>query len=258
VRLVAAGLVALLALSLAGCAEPSRPAVREPSVAPSRPNGTAATVPPPPLSLRGRVVTAIPTARRIVALTFDGGSGAQAVTSVLATLRRERVPASTFLTGDFLRGHPTEAKALAAARLRFGNHSDTHPYFTQITDAQATDQIGAAHRAALSVTGQETKPLFRFPYGAYDRSDIGLVNRLGYVPVGWTVDTLGWKGAEEGITIRQVVARVLDQLRPGAIVLMHLGASPDGSTLDADALPAVIEAIRQRGYDFVTLDALGR
>lgn len=46
-------------------------------------------------------------------------------------------------------------------------------------------------------------------------------------------------------------------LRPGEIVLMHLGSNPqDGTTLDADALPDVIDRMRAAGYGFVTLDAL--
>lgn len=51
--------------------------------------------------------------------------------------------------------------------------------------------------------------------------------------------------------------RVLAAATPGEIVLMHVGAHPtDHSTLDADALPAVITGLRERGYRFVTLDAL--
>lgn len=46
-------------------------------------------------------------------------------------------------------------------------------------------------------------------------------------------------------------------LQPGEIVLMHVGSHPtDGSTLDADALPRMIDDIRARGYSFVTLEAL--
>jgi peptidoglycan/xylan/chitin deacetylase (PgdA/CDA1 family) len=38
------------------------------------------------------------------------------------------------------------------------------------------------------------------------------------------------------------------------VVLMHVGSNPDdGSTLDADALPDVIEGLRDLGYSFVTL-----
>ena len=51
--------------------------------------------------------------------------------------------------------------------------------------------------------------------------------------------------------------RTMAALRPGAIVLMHVGAHPqDGSTLDADALPGLIDRLRSAGYGFVTLDAL--
>jgi peptidoglycan/xylan/chitin deacetylase (PgdA/CDA1 family) len=46
-------------------------------------------------------------------------------------------------------------------------------------------------------------------------------------------------------------------LRPGAIVLMHIGSNPDdGTTLDADALPGMIGLMRAAGYGFVTLDEL--
>src|SRR5690348_779965 len=52
---------------------------------------------------------------------------------------------------------------------------------------------------------------------------------------------------------------VADAARPGEIVLMHVGATPDDhSTLDAAALPRVISGPRAGGYTFVTLDAQGR
>jgi peptidoglycan-N-acetylglucosamine deacetylase len=34
---------------------------------------------------------------------------------------------------------------------------------------------------------------------------------------------------------------------------MHVGAAPDGTTLDADALPAVIDGLRARSYNFVAI-----
>jgi hypothetical protein len=54
-----------------------------------------------------------------------------------------------------------------------------------------------------------------------------VVNGTGFVPVGWTVDTLGWKGTSGGITTQTVLNRVLGSLRPGEIVLMHCGSNPD-------------------------------
>jgi peptidoglycan/xylan/chitin deacetylase (PgdA/CDA1 family) len=105
--------------------------------------------------------------------------------------------------------------------------------------------------------GAGARPLFRFPFGDRDARTISAVNELGYLPVRWTVDTLGWQGTSGGRSTAEVTRRVLDTAGPGQIVLMHVGSHPtDGSTLDADALPAVIAGLRQRGYQFVTLNAL--
>jgi peptidoglycan/xylan/chitin deacetylase (PgdA/CDA1 family) len=56
-----------------------------------------------------------------------------------------------------------------------------------------------------------------------------------------------------GQTVHTVKAKALGALNPGEIVLMHCGSAPDGTTLDADALPAVIQQIKAHGYHFVTL-----
>jgi peptidoglycan/xylan/chitin deacetylase (PgdA/CDA1 family) len=79
------------------------------------------------------------------------------------------------------------------------------------------------------------------------------VNGLGYTSVRWSVDTWGWMGTSEGQSVATVLRRVRQGLRPGAIVLMHVGAARDGSLLDARALPRVITALERRGYRFVTL-----
>ncbi|MEU8801080.1 polysaccharide deacetylase family protein [Spirillospora sp. NPDC048819] len=63
--------------------------------------------------------------------------------------------------------------------------------------------------------------------------------------------------ARTQVTAAKVTARVLAAKTPGMIVLMHVGANPDdGTTLDADALPAIITGLRDAGYSLTTLDAL--
>ena len=105
----------------------------------------------------------------------------------------------------------------------------------------------------------QSSGLFRFPFGDRDARTISVVNSLGYVPVRWTVDTLGWQGTSGGMTAQRVTDRALGALRPGEIVLMHVGSHPtDGSALDAAALPTMIDRMQAAGYGFVTLDALFR
>jgi peptidoglycan/xylan/chitin deacetylase (PgdA/CDA1 family) len=203
--------------------------------------------------LRGRDVDALPTTRKVVALTFDAGASADGVASIVATLRREKVPATFFLTGTFVRAHPSTARAITAA-YPVGNHTEHHRDLTALSRSAAVDEVRAGRRTILATTGAETRPLFRFPFGARDARTLDLVNDECYVAYRWTVDTLGWKGTSGGATAGTVHDRVLAALRPGEIVLMHVGANPDdGSTLDAAALPRVIASIRARGYGFTTL-----
>jgi peptidoglycan/xylan/chitin deacetylase (PgdA/CDA1 family) len=126
---------------------------------------------------------------------------------------------------------------------------------TTLSDAAVRDEIAHADRSIRSVTGIRTKALFRFPYGERDDRTRRIIAELGYTSVFWTVDTLGWKGRGGGRTAESIVARVLDALRPGMIVLMHAGAAEDGSTLDADASPGIVRQLRARGYRLVRVDA---
>ena|SRR5579871_1432227 len=207
--------------------------------------------------LAGKDWTYIPTTRRLVALTFDAGANADAVPSILATLRREGIPATFFLTGNFVRDFPAAARSIAAAGFRIGDHTITHPYLTQLSDTAVQREILGGAQQIMSITGKSTAPLFRFPYGDADARTIAIANRAGFVPVRWTVDTLGWEGTAGHISASVVVSRVLAAARPGEIILMHVGSNPDDrTTFDADALPQVISGLRAQGYSFVTLDAL--
>jgi peptidoglycan/xylan/chitin deacetylase (PgdA/CDA1 family) len=217
----------------------------------------AAVAQPAPAGLGGTDWTAVKTTSKIVALTFDAGANADGVDSILATLANQQVHATFMLTGAFTKAFPGKARAIVAAGQRVGDHSVSHLRFTKLTDAQMRAQVLDAQQQIISVTGADPWPWFRFPYGDRNAHTISVVNSTGFVPVRWTVDTLGWEGTSGGITVQTVVNRVLANLRPGEIVLMHCGSNPDDhSTLDAKALPTVISDLKARGYSFVTLDAM--
>jgi peptidoglycan/xylan/chitin deacetylase (PgdA/CDA1 family) len=211
---------------------------------------------PVPARLAGRVWNVLPTRRRVVALTFDIGPH-NGVASILATLRRDHVPATFFLVGGTVKKFPAMARSIAAAGERVADHSNRHPHFTRVLPARMRSEVVSAEAEVRKVTGLDPWPWFRFPYGDYDARAIKAVNAAGFVPIGWTVDTLGWEGTSHGITAQIVVHRVLASRRPGEIVLMHGGSdSGDHSAVDAQALPTVIRKLRAYGYSFVSIDAL--
>lgn len=219
---------------------------------------TTAPRPPFPPGLRGQDVEVVPTSSKVVALTFDAGANSAGLPKILRALADAHVRATFFLTGNWARGNPAGVAQIVAAGHRVGNHTMTHPHMTGLSAPLIADEVVGA-QWAIRQAGADPRPLFRFPFGERDARTIDAVNELGYLPIRWTVDTLGWKGTSGGITPGLVTQRVLAALRPGEIVLMHIGANPDdGSTLDADALPASISAIKAAGYRFVTLDVLLR
>jgi peptidoglycan/xylan/chitin deacetylase (PgdA/CDA1 family) len=204
----------------------------------------------PPAVVAGELVR-LQTRQHVVALTFDGGGNADAAKRVLAVLKRERVPGTFFLTGHFVQTYPLLARAIGR-RYPVANHTVDHPDLRRLSTPAATREVTQAETMIRRATGRDPRPLFRFPYGARDARTLGIVHRLGYASVRWTVDTWGWMG----LTLQTVAGaerRVLDHLVPGEIVLMHLGAAHDRSTIDSRALPAVIRRVRARGYRFVTL-----
>lgn len=209
-----------------------------------------------PAWLFGQNWTRVSTARKVVALTFDAGANDAGIPAILATLSREHVPATFFMTGVWALTYPSQARQIAAS-FRIGDHSLTHARFTGLTADQIRHQVLDAAAAIKQTTGATPAPFFRFPYGDRSASILAEINTLGYVAVGWTVDTLGWQGAQAGVSTASILNRVLAALSPGEIVLMHVGSTPgDGSTPDANALPEIIKQLRARQYGFVTLDAM--
>ena len=230
------------------------------SAAPPR-TTTATTAAPPatcvvPAALRGLDVERISGTRKVIALTFDAGGAPDGGERILATLAAENVPATFFLTGNFVQQNPGLSRRIAAA-YPVGNHTQTHPDLTTLSDAAVRSELDRARAAIIAATGQDPRPYFRFPFGEVDRRTITIVNDACYVPFRWTIDTLGWQGTSGGMSADKVYQRVVDRASAGGIVLMHIGSNPtDRTTLDADALPRIIAELRARGYVFVTLEAV--
>lgn len=177
--------------------------------------------------------------------------------SILRTLGRKHVVATFFLTGRWVNANPGLARFIGD-RYPIANHTYSHLALTRLSDASVVHQITPGAQAVRRRTGHDPRPLFRFPYGDSDARVLGIANRLGYISFRWTVDSLGWMGGQ-GQTVAGAIQRVSSQVRPGAIILMHVGSSGDGrTTIDAHALPGVIDAVERRGYAFTTLERFRR
>jgi peptidoglycan-N-acetylglucosamine deacetylase len=193
----------------------------------------------------GKEYERIPTNEKVVALTFDAAYDPSPLRAILAALHKAGANGTFFLTGEFLRDFPKSVAQIVAAGFPIGNHSYTHPDFTKLTDAQIRSQLSKTASAIVKAGAEDPSPLFRPPSGARNKHVLAVLRSAGYVSVYWSIDTLDWENSR---TPEEIEHAVLSGLKPGAIILMHVG-----SNQTASILPTLLEKIKAQGYSFVTL-----
>jgi peptidoglycan-N-acetylglucosamine deacetylase len=184
-----------------------------------------------------------------VALTFDDGPWPGSTERILAVLARFHVPATFFTIGDLVERNTQLVQAEVAAGMVVGDHTWDHPEvppFAALPDARVRDEVSRP-LDALSLAGVRPT-LFRPPGGSYGAITLDVARSLGLRVVLWSVDPADWT---PGISAKAIVHRVLSNVVPGSIVLLHDGGGDRSATLAA--LPAIIKGIRARHLDLVTI-----
>ena len=230
---------------------------------PVLPVASAAPAAAPAAATEPRVIIGAKTTEPLVALTFDldmtpemAGELRQGLVSswinqdALTVLRTTGTPATLFMTGMWAEVYPGLAHALAhEPQFEIENHSYSHPAFhLPCYLLQGVSPVGIAWQLSHSqavirpITGI-TPRYFRFPGGCYDRAALDAVHSAGLIPVEWTVNgTDAFNPNAAG-----VAAAVMAQVKPGAIVMLHLQGGANAPATGA-ALRMIIPALRQRGY----------
>ena len=197
-----------------------------------------------------KVYTRVATTEKVVALTFDDGSDGTNIPVILSILSNYNVKATFFLTGKAVINHPTRIKSIVAKGHAIGNHSYSHPYFTKISTTSMKSQLTKTETLIKDLTGKTSKPYFRPPYGAYNTLVLQTVGSIGYTKtIKWNIDTIDW----DGRSAYRIYSKVLNNIVPGSIVLMHVGA---GAKYTPTALPTMIKGLKAKGYRFVTIPQL--
>ncbi len=193
---------------------------------------------------------------RVVALTFDAGADRGYAASILTTLELAHLHASFGMTGLWAIQNPDLVRRMARDGDVLINHTYDHRSFTglatravPLTVKQRAWEITKADQTVRSLTHRTMKPFFRPPFGDFDTAALTEARHLGYIyTVMWSVDSLGW----ERLPATAILQRCLTLVRPGGILLMHVGIQSQ----DAIALPALIAQLRKRGYQLVTIPQL--
>ncbi|MEX0834330.1 MAG: polysaccharide deacetylase family protein [Actinomycetota bacterium] len=188
-----------------------------------------------------------------VALTFDDGPNPPYTNQILKTLKRFHVDATFFVIGYLVDRHPGLVKKTERAGHAVQNHSWDHPLNPPLAELDQRLVEGQLERTsdALDKVGI-TPTLFRPPGGSYDGTVVQVAHGMGMRTVIWTVDPHDYF---DETSKDEIVKRVLNQVRPGSIVLLHDGGGNQSSTVKA--LPEIIKGIRKKGLDLKPMGAAG-
>ena len=199
-----------------------------------------------------------------VALTFDDGPDADWTPKILDVLKQKQAPATFFVIGESANQYESIVQRAYALGNEIGNHTFTHPEFDIISKPELQIQLNLTELLLESSLGVKTM-IFRPPYGidhqpetASEVQMLPVAQSMGYVIIGARVDPHDWGEPNGGPPppVDTIVQRVLADAtaNKGNIILLHDGGGDRSHTLAA--LPQIIDGLRAKGYQFVSVSEL--
>ncbi len=190
----------------------------------------------------------VKTDKKIVALTFDISWGNNTPLPVIDILKNNGIKATFFLSGPWVKQYPDIPKRIQADGHEIGSHGYRHINLSNLSKTEIKDELMKAHNNIKEVTGIEAN-LIRTPNGDYNDQVIEAAHESNYEVIQWGTDSLDWMNPG----VNNIVDRVTKRVHPGDIILMH---ASDTCKQTTEALPTVIQNLKNQGYEFVTVSEL--
>jgi polysaccharide deacetylase family sporulation protein PdaB len=190
----------------------------------------------------------VKTSEKVLAITFDISWGTNTPTPVLDILKENEIKATFFLSGPWAQKYPEIPIRIANDGHEIASHGQRHINLSTLDNQGIKEEIMLAHNILQEVT-ERTPKLIRTPNGDYDDKVITAANECGYQVIQWGTDSLDWKNPG----IEAISNRVLTRAPPGDIILMH---ASDTCKQTVDALPTILNGLKEQGYRFVTVSEL--
>ncbi len=181
-----------------------------------------------------------------ISISFDCAWGVEHTDAILKALRVGEVKATWFMVEFWAEKYPDYVKKIDGAGHEIGTHSSTHSYMSKQNAEEIRLELKTSSEAINKVTGKKVE-LFRPPYGDYDDELIKTAAEEGYYSIQWDVDSLDWKD----LSATDIAMRVVNNVRAGSIILMH-----NNGLHTAEAVPIIIETLKNKGYNFVPIGEL--
>jgi len=188
-------------------------------------------------------VSGVTPGSKLVALTFDDGPSAATTPRLLDILATNGVKATFFVLGTMAQRSPDILRREVAEGHEVGSHTPYHNQLTNLSFAQVRAEAVEMDRIFTNILGT-VPPFTRPPYGSYNAT-VG--QALGQPMILWSVDPRDWADRNAAVVCTRVVNATVD----GSIVLVH-----DIHATTVDAVPCIINELKARGFEFLTVSEL--
>lgn len=183
--------------------------------------------------------------KKLVALTFDDGPSGLTTPALLDILKARHVPVTFFMLGIMAQREPTLVLRAFDEGHEVASHTMSHQNLPRISAAAVKEDIAQSNDVFTKITGEKPS-LIRPPYGNINDN---VRNLAGTPLILWSVDTMDWRNQN----VNSIVATALNEVYDGGIILMH-----DIYSTTVEAVPILIDRLRELGYEFVTVSELAK
>ncbi len=223
-------------------------------------------------------VTRGETSKKQLALIFTGGDFGEGTGHVLDTLAAEKMRASFFFTGDYLRNpeHAGFLKRIIAEGHYLGPHSDSHPLYAPWEDRKKTLvseeffkrdlQKNIDDLRKLGALRDEKRPVYFIPPYEWYNADQSRWSRemnvflFTFTPGSGSNRDWAPEDHKSFVPSKKIIEDVLayEKKDPhglnGFLLLLHVGSQRKDKTFLL--LGELLTALKTRGYEFVRVDEL--
>ena len=183
---------------------------------------------------------------KLVALTFDDGPSGRFTRKLLDGLEERGAKATFLLCGYRMEQYPDLTRRIYQEGHEIGLHGYSHKPMQDMCRQDTAQEIRKT--IALLPEGCEISFL-RPPGGLCSECTLTVAEEFGLSILHWSVDPKDWATADA----RTVETAVVRRVRDGDVILMH-----DMSDSSVDAALAIVDALQEQGFRFVTASELAQ
>lgn len=185
-----------------------------------------------------------------VALTFDDGPHPEGTPAILDVLARAGARATFFVVGEQVERRPELVARIARAGHRVALHGYRHRLQIRLSPAQVREDLARGVAALEDATGNGPT-WHRPPYGIYSPAGLRAVRTGGLRPLLWSRWGKDWR---RRTTPPRIAARVLRELLPGDVILLHdadFYSARGSHERTSEALSLIVGELGRRKLDTV-------